>query len=153
MATTKTQTKAADTPKQVVDIADFFTKAQQDEGVWFEPTVEGFGVGFELKVIGSESNEGAKAFSEYDKDFAKIQAIEEDAVESNEQARVAISTCASKLVKDIRGKEGKEVVLHGKTVKYADIRWNDIFYQMPSMAQTILRFARKDTNFMKKKTK
>lgn len=137
------------TEDTIVDIADFFTKDSSENGVWFEPNINGK-IGIEFLVIGAESNEAAQLFADYDKDMVRIDEIK-DSAKKNEETRKAIATVASKIVKGIRGTEGKKILVSGKPLKYDPATAYAIMYNSPSIANKIVRFSRNDTNFMVKK--
>lgn len=135
--------------KKIVDISDFFTKNNSDNGVWHEPNINGK-IGIEFLVIGAESNEAAQLFSDYDKDMTRISEIS-DPEKKNEETRKAIAEVASKIVKNVRGAEGREVMVEGKPLKFSQPVMYNIMYNSPTLANKIIRFARNDTNFMEKK--
>lgn len=132
-----------------IDIADFFTKDNSENGVWHEPNINGK-IGIEFLVIGAESNEAAQLFADYDKDMVRIEEIK-DPTKKNEETRKAIANVASKIVKNIRGADGKKLAIGGKPFKYDAAAAYTIMYNSPSIANKIIRFARNDTNFMAKK--
>lgn len=134
---------------KVINLDDFFTKDRQENGVWFEPEINGTGAGFELLVIGSESDEAAVIFADYEKDLNRIRSIE-DSVKSNEESRRSMAKVASKLTKNIRGVDGAVVKLGDKEISFSEETMKIIFYNVPSLALEVARFARKDSNFMKK---
>lgn len=137
--------------KRIVDVSSFFTKSNQENGVFHEPSIEGQGLGIRFKVIGSESDEGASIFSEYDKDVDRIEAIE-DSKKKNEASRDSMARIASKLTKDISPVEGVEAIINGKPLTYDKDILYEIFYNSPTIANDIIRFSRRDTNFMEKKS-
>lgn len=132
-----------------IDIADFFTKENQDNGVWCEPSLDGK-IGVEFLVIGAESNEAAQLFADYDKDMGRIKDIK-DVSTKNEEIRKALATTAAKITKDFRAKNGKPLLIKGEPLKYSFNACYTIMYNSPSIADELIRFSRKDTNFMAKK--
>ncbi len=136
--------------KTVVDIADFFTKENSENGVWFEPVVGGGKLGIEFLVIGSESNEAAEALAQYDKDIGKVEDIKETA-KKNEETRKALASAVSKLVKGLRGADGVVPMVNGKPLTYTPPAVYSIMYNSYPIANEILRFSRKASAFMAKK--
>ena len=132
-----------------IDIADFFTKDNQENGAWCEPNINGK-IGVEFLVIGSESNEAAQLFADYDKDMVRINEIKDAAVK-NEETRKALATVTSKLVKNMRTPDGRPLLIKGEPLAFNHANVYTIMYSSPSIADRVLRFARNDTNFMAKK--
>lgn len=136
--------------KRVVDISSFFTKNNQEKGVYHEPVIDGQNLGIKFRIIGSESDEGASVFSEYDKDIEHIESIE-DTAKKNEASRDSMARIASKLTKDMEPVEGVEAIINGKPLVYDKDIVYEIFYNSPTIANDIIRFSRRDSNFMVKK--
>lgn len=149
MAKEEVVQETVDLEKGAIDIADFFTKESQENGVWCEPNIGGK-IGVEFLVIGAESNEAAQIFADYDKDMNRINEIK-DASTKNEETRKALATATSKLVKGMRSTSGKTLVMKGESFAFNYANAYMIMYSSPSIADRILRFARNDTNFMVKK--
>ena len=135
--------------KDAVDFTDFFTKDNSEKGVWHEPNINGK-IGIEFRVIGAESNEAAQLFSDYDKNISRIDEIK-DPEKKNEETRKALADVSSKIIKDVRGAEGRPLVVGGKPFKFSQPAMYTIMYNSPTLANKIIRFARNDTNFMEKK--
>lgn len=135
--------------KNVVDIADFFTKERSENGVWFEPNING-NIGIEFLVIGAESNEAAQILSDYDKDVSRINEMKEPE-KRNEEQRKSMASVAAKLVKNIRAVSGMKILIEGKPLTYSHSTIYTIMYNSLSIADKIVRFARRDSAFMAKK--
>lgn len=133
-----------------VDISDFFTKENSEKGVWFEPNVNGK-IGIEFLVIGAESNEAAQFLADYDKDTVRINEIK-DPAKRNEEIRVAMAKVVARLVKDIRPAEGVgKILIAGKPLTYSHEVVYSIMYNSLPIADRIIRFSRRDSDFMAKK--
>ena len=141
--------KEVSVDEDVLNIEDFFTKDNSENGVWHELNINGK-IGIEFLVIGAESDEAAQLFADYDKDMVRIEEIK-DPKQKNEETRKAIASVASKIVKGIRGANGKTVMIGNKPLKYDSPTAYTIMYNSPSIANRIIRFSRNDTNFMEKK--
>lgn len=137
--------------KVSVDIADFFTKENSEKGVWTEPTVNGTSVGVKFLVIGAESNEAAQYLADYDKDMERIEQIK-DPKQKNEETRIAMATVTSKLIKDLAAGDGVDSIkINGKPLAYSHEVVYAIMYNSISIADRIIRFSRRDSDFMGKK--
>lgn len=133
-----------------VDIAGFFTKENSEKGMWTEPNING-PVGVKFRVIGSESNEAAQYLADYDKDMDRISQIK-DPSQKNEETRVAMATVTSKLVKDIACGDGvDEIKINGKPLVYSHETVYAIMYNSIAIADKLIRFSRRDSDFMTKK--
>lgn len=135
--------------KNVVDIADFFTKKRSEEGVWFEPNING-NIGLEFLVIGAESNEAAQILADYDKDVTRINEIKEPE-KKNEEMRKAMAEVAAKLVKNLRPSGDAKILIDGKPLTYSHSNVYTIMYNSLPIADKIVRFSRRDSGFMAKK--
>lgn len=150
MPSKETKVDVGEENKKVVDISDFFTKDRKEQGVWHEPVVDGRGIGIEFKIIGSDSDAAAPIFSDYDKDMTRIGAIEDTSIKMKEIRDVDCKT-GSKLVKDLRAKNGFDAKIDGKPLVYSTETVYRIFFNAPSIARDIIDFAKSDGNFMVRK--
>lgn len=137
---------------KVIDLSGFFTSKRQEEGVWFEPKILGETTGIELKVIGSESDEAASVLAEYAKEMQKVEEIQ-DMATKNAMTKEIVTTCAAKLVKDLRPIDGYTIKLGEEDVEYSYDLVKEIFENAPRFAFQVVDFSRKDTNFMEKKNR
>lgn len=101
-----------------VDIADFFTTEGETNGVWYEPVVNGRGIGIEFKVLGNSSDKAIMAAETYEKDLAACEK-ETDIVKKSRMERDALSKRIEVMVLDIRGKDGREILIQGKPLTYS----------------------------------
>lgn len=136
--------------KVSVDISGFFTKQNSEKGMWTEPNING-PIGVKFLVIGAESNEAARYLADYDKDMERINQIK-DPAQRNEEMRVAMATVTAKLVKNIACGEGVgEIKINGKPLTYSHETVYAIMYNSIPIADKIIRFSRRDSDFMAKK--
>lgn len=83
-----------------VDIADFFTTEGETNGVWYEPVVNGRGIGIEFKVLGNSSDKAIMAAETYEKDLAACEK-ETDIVKKSRMERDALSKRIEVMVLDL----------------------------------------------------
>ena len=62
---------------ETLNVAKFFSKKNEEDGIWYEPKVRGVGVGFEVKVYGPNSTAAAIAQDKYQKARDEISKIED----------------------------------------------------------------------------
>ena len=61
----------------VLDIAQFFSRDNENNGVWFEPEINGKKCGFEFLVCGVNSNTASVADEKWNKQRSELKAIED----------------------------------------------------------------------------
>lgn len=101
-----------------VDIADFFTAEAEANGAWYEPVVNGKGIGIEFKLLGNSSDKAIVAAEAYEKALAESEK-ETDIVKRSRMERDALSKRIEVMVLDIRGKDGREILIRGKPLTYS----------------------------------
>ena len=131
---------------ETLNVAKFFSKKNEEDGIWYEPKVRGVGVGFEVKVYGPNSTAAAIAQDKYQKARDEISKIE-DLKAKNEATDKMLAEYAAALVCDIRGLNGVELVNDDNTpVTIKDIK--NILYNAPILASDIARFETNQNNFL-----
>ena len=131
--------------ENVINISNFFSKENEESGVWYEVKVRGVGSGIEVKVYGPNSNAAAVAQDAYQKAKNEINKIE-DVSAKNKAMDKALAEYAAALCSDIRGKDGVKLVnKDGSEVTKADIK--DILFNAPVLASDIARFETNQNNF------
>ena len=132
--------------ENVINISKFFSKDNEENGMWMEPKVRGVGVGFEVKVYGPNSTAAAVAQDKYQKAKDEVNKIE-DIKAKNEATDKMLAEYAAALVCDIRGMNGAKLVNDdGSEVTVKDIR--NILYNAPIIASDIARFETNQNNFL-----
>lgn len=130
---------------ETLDITRFFSRDNEENGKWFEPLVKGEKVGFEVKVYGPNS----KAVFTADEKFQKQRNDADKIEDADEKSRLMDKILAERFagyVADIRGKDGRKLVIKGKEVTKDD--FYTIIYNSPILALEISRFAMKQDNFL-----
>lgn len=131
---------------ETLDISKFFSKQNEEDGIWYEPKVRGVGVGFEVKVYGPNSTAAAIAQDKYQKAKDEIAKIEDLKVR-NEATDKMLAEYAAALVADIRGLNGVKLVnKDGSEVTIKDMK--NFLYQAPVLASDIARFETNQNNFL-----
>lgn len=131
---------------ETLNVAKFFSKKNEEEGIWYEPKVRGVGVGFEVKVYGPNSTAAAIAQDKYQKAKDEISKVE-DLKAKNEATDKMLAEYAAALVCDIRALDGKQLVNDDETpVTIKDIK--NILYNAPVLASDIARFETNQNNFL-----
>lgn len=133
--------------KNAINISQFFSKQNEEEGKWYEPKVRGVGVGFEVKVYGPNSSAASMAQDKYQKARDEINKI------SDEKAKIEatdkmLAEYAAALICDIRPIGNKKLTMteNGPEVTIKDIK--EIMYQAPILASDIARFESNQNNFL-----
>lgn len=142
MANTK-KTNSMDT----IDLADFFSRDNENNGVWMEPSIKGVPCGFEFKVCGVNSNIASKVDETWRKAQEEVSLIKDENERSEREDEIFANRIAGYVV-DIRGKDGKKLVANGKEVTKDDIP--AIIYNSPALAVEVSKFAARLENFLGK---
>lgn len=131
---------------QTLNVSKFFSKQNEEDGIWYEPKVRGVGVGFEVKVYGPNSTAAAIAQDKYQKARDEIAKVE-DLKAKNEATDKMLAEYAAALICDIRGMNGVELVNDDDTpVTIKDVK--NILYNAPIIASDIARFETNQNNFL-----
>lgn len=130
-----------------VDISDFFTKDRQENGAWYEPVINEKGIGIKMKIVGSDSEHGVKAFKKYNEDLAVISKMT-DEVKMSESIRKSLASCAASLTVDIQGADGRKMLEGGKECVYSNEKAYKLFYNSPLLANVVTEFSKNDVNYM-----
>lgn len=128
-----------------LDISSFFSRENEEKGVWYEPTVKGQKVGFELRIYGPNSKAVSIADEKFQKERDEANAIEDNSEKAKKMDEILARRFAS-YISDIRGKDGLKLEMNGKEVTKDDIF--TIIYNSPVIALDISRFAMKQDNFL-----
>lgn len=136
---------AKTTKENELDISMFFSRENENNGVWFEPTIKGVPSGIEFLVCGLNSNVASVADEEWNKDRQTLSDIKDEKLRSKKEDEL-FAVRISKYILDIRGKGGKKLVIGGKEVTKDDIY--DIVYNSPAILVEISRFASRLENFL-----
>lgn len=117
-----------------IDIAQYFSKKDEDGAVWFEPTVNGVGIGIEFFIHGPNSNKAIIA-EEY---YKKMKDLADRIKDKNQKSEFLHKIEADKYfncISDIRGKDGKDILMQGKKVALEDVK--EILYKSPAILSAI----------------
>ena len=135
---------------KTIDITTFFSKKNEDNGIWYEPKVNGVPVGFEVKVYGPNSSAATVARDTANKAEDEANKIADAKTKSDTLDKI-IAQLATDLVSDIRGKDGNKIVDDkGEAITKDDIY--NIMFNSPVLATDITRFQRNQNNFLSPKS-
>lgn len=133
-----------------VDIADFFTTENEKEGVWYEPVINGKGIGIEFKILGNSCDAAIRASEEYEKAIAASEK-ESDIVKRARLNSEAMAKRIEVMVTDIRGKDGKEILIKGQPLTYTKENVMMILNESKAIKSEILNAFTASETFMTKK--
>ena len=136
--------------ENTIDIASFFTKKNEEEGIWYEPKVEGRGIGIEFKLLGKASDANTIASEVYEKETDEASK-EKDAVKRRDKNDKALAKRFAAVVTDVRATEGNTVFIEGKPLTYSRETVEYILLQSSVISEDILRAFIERENFMTKK--
>lgn len=148
MANSKETTKN-EVEKAIIDIADFFTKDKEKEGVWTKVNVFGKDL-FEFKIIGSNSDKVTILNEEFNKKSSEIAAIV-NPEERAEKLGELYAESAAKRILEMRPIEGTELKLGGKPVDCSKETIVSILKNSYDIAAFVIRFSMNSGNFTNKK--
>jgi len=113
-------------------------RTSEDDGVWFEPIVNGTGVGFEVKVHGPLSDKVLIAEEKYLR-MRGYAARLKDSSERADFIQKAAADRYTECISAIRGKNGKKIKL-GSSFELNKDSIFDILYSSPSIISSISTF-------------
>lgn len=134
---------------EIIKIENFFTRDNEEKGVWFEAVVNGQKTGIEGLVLGANSSTAIIATNQWNKEIEEQKLIEDD-IEKNAQYEMSCAKRVAAIVSKLRGKDGKELSFKGKTsLDKSDIE--EIMLNSPAMAASFLNFSNRNANFLEGK--
>lgn len=133
-----------------IDIADFFTDKNEKEGVWYEPVINGKGIGIEFKILGNSCDAAIRASEEYDKALAAAEK-ELDVVKRARLKGEAMNKRIEVMVTDIRGKDGREILINGQPLTYTKENVMRILDESKAIKSEILDAFMTSETFMTRK--
>lgn len=136
--------------KKVVNLEDFFTEDNEQQGVWFEPKINDIPCGFEFLVTGVGTDENVANSERYEKALAETDSIK-DPIERVKKQKVLDANRVAEFVKGIRASSDTEVMFDGKPLEYSVPLIQKILLKSPLIKLELVRFAKDTTNFIKGK--
>lgn len=136
--------------KRTLHLEDLFTMDNEKKGVWFEPEIEGYGIGIEFLVKGASTDEALADNEHFEKKYINAREIKDSIERQDELMKVDAARCA-KLVAGIRATSDCEVDFEGKPLEYSQEFIEKLFYKSPMIKTAIVKFAAKPSNFIKGK--
>lgn len=132
----------------ILDVAQFFSRENENNGVWFEPEIKGVKCGFEFLVCGVNSNTASLADEKWNKKKSELESIEDPEARAKRDDEIFAERIAG-FILDIRGKNKKRLIAKGKEVTKDDIPL--IIYNSPALAVEVSKFASNLENFLGQK--
>ena len=133
-----------------IDISDFFTTDGEMNGVWYEPVVNGHGIGIEFKILGNSSDQAIMAAEQFEKDSA-VAEKETNVVKKTRLEGAALNKRIAAMIVDVRGKDGKEIMLKGKPLTYSKENVEAILDGSKAIRTDIMKAFLDSSNFMTRK--
>lgn len=134
---------------KVINIGQFFSRKNEAEGVWYEPTISGRKCGIEFKVLGAGSNASIVSGEVYNKEIDEASSIK-DATIKAQKTEKALCNRLSTLIIGIRASGGGKVLMPNGNEATKDDAF-EILYNSPAIAIAISRFAGDSDNFLGEK--
>lgn len=133
--------------KKVVNLDEFFSTTNEREGVWHEPVIDGVPCGFELLLVGINSDENAISAERYEKELVEAEKIN-NAIDKAEKIRHIEAKRFAFFVRGIRATNGGEIRIGGKPIEYSTNLIEKLLYESLPLQLDIAEFVRKSANFM-----
>lgn len=138
-----------DTEERVINIEDFFTAEREEEGVWFEPIVNGIPCGIEFLVTGANTDKNAAQAERFKKQRAEIEVLK-DPEERSKKLKEIDAKRAADFIHGIRPAEGCKINFGGSALEYSKPNIEKIMFGAPLIRVEIIGFAYETANFMKR---
>jgi hypothetical protein len=133
-----------------INIEDFFTVDNEQEGVWFEPKINGMSCGLEFLLTGKNTDANVAATERYDKQVSKLEEIKDPIEKAKKRNELEASRVAD-FVKGLREVDGVSVNYGGKKIEYSVPLVKQIFLKSPLIKNQVIDFVLQTTNFIKRK--
>lgn len=134
---------------EVIRIENFFTRENEENGVWYEAVINGQPTGIEGLVLGANSTTAIVATNQWTKEIEEQKLIEDEA-EKKVQYELSCAKRAAAVVQKLRGKNGKQLCFGEKTsLDKSDIE--KIMLNSPALATCFLNFSGRNSNFLEGK--
>jgi len=134
---------------KTINIEDFFTEDNEQQGVWFEPKINGIPCGLEFLLTGKHTDENIAGTERYEKQLSKLEELK-DPVEKAKKQKELDANRVAEFVKGLRVVEGYEVNFGGKGIEYSVPLVQKIFLKSPLIKDEVINFVMKTTNFIKR---
>lgn len=133
---------------KTIDITKYFTRDNEENGIWKELYLNGSASGIEACVCGVNSNSVNLANETYKKDMNEISLINDSKLK-NEKAELAFAKRMSGFVKDFRNKEtGESLGENGKQMTPQEIL--NVMFNSPMIARAVLEISSETELFLGK---
>lgn len=132
----------------VINLEDFYTEKNEENGVWYEPEIDGKPCGLEFLMIGIHSEEAIANMERYDAQMNELYEKETDkSVISKKEKEIDAERVAS-ITKDVRAAGGKELRKDGKVLEFSLEAIKEFYLNTPVIKLANIEFALKSSNFM-----
>lgn len=129
-----------------MDLRNFDTQKNTEDGVWFEPVVFGVETGVEFRVLGADSDTYRRHSAASLREIQALDKNQQERINFVERNRDAVVV----RVKEIRGKDGNTVILDGVPVEDTAVGYRKIFEACPEIQDAVKAFSDKRANFLPK---
>ena len=139
--------KAEPSKKEIVDISSFFTTTREKNGVWLELSIEGVGIGIEVKVLGPSAPAFIEASAKYAKSLDSFDKETNKAVRRNKEDGARVDFLTS-VVTDLRTKKDFDFTINGKPLAYSEENVREIFYESAEIRDAMWKAVSSPLTFM-----
>ncbi len=133
---------------KTINIENFFTEKNEQEGVWHEPVIDGKPIGLEFLLIGIHPEEVAVKLEELDERSEAIRKSDKDDLKKREELEDLDAERVAILTKDIRAKNGATLVVNDEPIEFSVEFMKDFYKKCPSIKMDNIEFVLKSSNFM-----
>lgn len=117
-----------------IDIEQYFSRKEDDGGVWFEPDVNGKKIGVEFFIHGPNSDKAMVSNDYYQKMRDLATRIKDDN-EREHFLQLALADRYASCISDMRSTNGSEIKLNNKPATIKDVK--EILYKAPQILNSI----------------
>lgn len=141
--TPKTKTES----KKKVDLTTFFSRKNEENGVWFRPNTTPY-CPFQLLVVGPTSSVAWVVNDQYTKELHEAQDIKDIKVKAEKIIELTARKYAGLCI-DIKVDDDVDLTIGGKTVSKESIY--EIMYNSPDIQDEVYRFYNGNESFLERK--
>lgn len=147
MKTVEDMKKAGKKPVKKVSLNSFFTREQEDNGVWFQPSVtnaDGERMPVRFRMVSTNSDRAQRAIARYQAEMEKIP----EWVERSIQARNLLAKEMAECTIEAETMPGYDVSLDGTPAKYDREQVEQLSLQCTPVLNETTDFSRNANNFI-----
>ncbi len=134
--------------KKVINIENYFSEKNEQDGVWHEPIIDGNPIGIELLVMGIHSDFATNEMIRIGLESANVEKSDLSKDEKNKKLEELDAERVAVLTKGIRAVDGSTLTYKGEKIKFTTELMKELYLNSPDIKMEIANFVVKSSNFI-----